>query len=167
MKVVKAIEALQRIANKNGSNREFLELNLVIKGKITAITPSIEIESIHEGFDFDVGKVLMKTSVEVSALTAEEKILMSTSLQEDGSLHLHNQRLALEAKLIEANALIAEYNVALCNIAAKSGLLGVSPERLLNPKLAGPRIISAITDLVDESVDYATKDFQLGRRLSA
>ncbi|HFV4773015.1 TPA: hypothetical protein ACIWR0_005522, partial [Escherichia coli] len=64
---------LNRILSNNHSHRRDMDVTIVVHspGSIGS-TPSVEVQSIHAGFDWDSGKVLIFPAQPLTTLTPEQ-----------------------------------------------------------------------------------------------
>ncbi|EFG3170863.1 hypothetical protein ABHJ80_004873 [Escherichia coli] len=73
MKFSKFSELVNRILSNNHSHRRDMDVTIVVHspGSIGS-TPSVEVQSIHAGFDWDSGKVLIFPAQPLTTLTPEQ-----------------------------------------------------------------------------------------------
>lgn len=81
MKFSKFSELVNRILSNNHSHRRDMDVTIVIHspGSIGS-TPSVEVQSIHAGFDWDSGKVLIFPAQPLPVVPDDNRIQFSVSL---------------------------------------------------------------------------------------
>ncbi len=116
MKFSKFSELVNRILSNNHSHRRDMDVTIVVHspGSIGS-TPSVEVQSIHAGFDWDSGKVLIFPAQPLTTLTPEQITDITDSVRKGQSWHAyqeykkHQERLEkLSIELDTAKQRIAE-----------------------------------------------------------
>ncbi|EFZ6638214.1 hypothetical protein ACNCOM_001010 [Shigella sonnei] len=92
MKFSKFSELVNRILSNNHSHRRDMDVTIVIHspGSIGS-TPSVEVQSIHAGFDWDSGKVLIFPSQPLTTLTPEQVADITDSVRKGQSWHAYQE----------------------------------------------------------------------------
>ncbi len=92
MKFSKFSELVNRILSNNHSHRRDMDVTIVIHspGSIGS-TPSVEVQSIHAGFDWDSGKVLIFPSQPLTTLTPEQITDITDSVRKGQSWHVYQE----------------------------------------------------------------------------
>ena len=92
MKISKFSELVNRILSNNHSHRRDMDVTIVIHspGSIGS-TPSVEVQSIHAGFDWDSGKVLIFPSQPLTTLTPEQITDITDSVRKGQSWHAYQE----------------------------------------------------------------------------
>ncbi|MBS4312078.1 DUF551 domain-containing protein [Escherichia coli] len=92
MKFSKFSELVNRILSNNHSHRRDMDVTIVIHspGSIGS-TPSVEVQSIHAGFDWDSGKVLIFPSQPLTTLTPEQITDITDSVRKGQSWHAYQE----------------------------------------------------------------------------
>ena len=87
MKFSKFSELVNRILSNNHIHRRDMDVTIVVHspGSIGS-TPSVEVQSIHAGFDWDSGKVLIFPAQPLTTLTPEQ---ITDSVRNGQSLHAY------------------------------------------------------------------------------
>lgn len=94
MKFSKFSELVNRILSNNHSHRRDMDVTIVVHshGSIGS-TPSVEVQSIHAGFDWDSGKVLIFPAQPLTTLTPEQITDITDSVRKGQSrTHIRNIR---------------------------------------------------------------------------
>ncbi len=113
MKFSKFSELVNRILSNNHSHRRDMDVTIVVHspGSIGS-TPSVEVQSIHAGFDWDSGKVLIFPSQPLTTLTPEQITDITDSVRKGQSWHAYQEykkhQEQLEKLSIELDALCGE-----------------------------------------------------------
>ena len=113
MKFSKFSELVNRILSNNHSHRRDMDVTIVVHspGSIGS-TPSVEVQSIHAGFDWDSGKVLIFPSQPLTTLTPEQITDITDSVRKGQSWHAYREykkhQEQLEKLSIELDALCGE-----------------------------------------------------------
>ncbi|MEH3861368.1 hypothetical protein POW86_07675 [Escherichia coli] len=83
---------LNRILSNNHSHRRDMDVTIVIHspGSIGS-TPSVEVQSIHAGFDWDSGKVLIFPAQPLTTLTPEQITDITDSVRKGQSWHAYQE----------------------------------------------------------------------------
>ncbi len=86
MKFCKFSELVNRILSNNHSQRRDMDVTIVVHspGRIGS-TPSVEVQSIHAGFDWDSGKVLIFPAQPLTTLTPEQVADITESVRKGQS----------------------------------------------------------------------------------
>ncbi|HEI4684061.1 TPA: hypothetical protein SI942_003094 [Escherichia coli] len=92
MKFSKFSELVNRILSNNHSHRRDMDVTIVVHspGSIGS-TPSVEVQSIHAGFDWDSGKVLIFPSQPLATLTPEQITDITDSVRKGQSWHAYQE----------------------------------------------------------------------------
>ncbi len=92
MKFSKFSELVNRILSNNHSHRRDMDVTIVVHspGSIGS-TPSVEVQSIHAGFDWDSGKVLIFPSQPLTTLTPEQVADITDSVRKGQSWHAYQE----------------------------------------------------------------------------
>ncbi|HDB9577279.1 TPA: DUF551 domain-containing protein [Escherichia coli] len=92
MKFSKFSELVNRILSNNHSHRRDMDVTIVIHspGNIGS-TPSVEVQSIHAGFDWDSGKVLIFPAQPLTTLTPEQITDITDSVRKGQSWHAYQE----------------------------------------------------------------------------
>ncbi|HBC0802387.1 TPA: hypothetical protein ISC65_004450 [Escherichia coli] len=92
MKFSKFSELVNRILSNNHSHRRDMDVTIVVHspGSIGS-TPSIEVQSIHAGFDWDSGKVLIFPAQPLTTLTPEQITDITDSVRKGQSWHAYQE----------------------------------------------------------------------------
>ncbi|ELE7741095.1 hypothetical protein RM181_002423 [Escherichia coli] len=139
MKFSKFSELVNRILSNNHSHRRDMDVTIVVHspGSIGS-TPSIEVQSIHAGFDWDSGKVLIFPAQPLTTLTPEQITDITDSVRKGQSWHAyqeykkHKEQLEkLSIELDTAKQRIAELEGNRAALAAENaGIKSAIPEPL-------------------------------------
>ncbi|MFM2545732.1 hypothetical protein ACI50N_24915 [Escherichia coli] len=122
---------LNRILSNNHSHRRDMDVTIVVHspGSIGS-TPSVEVQSIHAGFDWDSGKVLIFPSQPLTTLTPEQITDITDSVRKGQSWHAyqeykkHKEQLEkLSIELDAAKQRVAELEVSRAALAAENSWL--------------------------------------------
>ncbi|AUL84141.1 hypothetical protein K3232_005225 [Escherichia coli] len=83
---------LNRILSNNHSHRRDMDVTIVVHspGSIGS-TPSVEVQSIHAGFDWDSGKVLIFPAQPLTTLTPEQVADITDSVRKGQSWHAYQE----------------------------------------------------------------------------
>ncbi|EDA7897953.1 hypothetical protein A4O06_19765 [Salmonella enterica subsp. enterica serovar Typhimurium] len=83
---------LNRILSNNHSHRRDMDVMIVVHspGSIGS-TPSVEVQSIHAGFDWDSGKVLIFPAQPLTTLTPEQITDITDSVRKGQSWHAYQE----------------------------------------------------------------------------
>ncbi|HBD3114990.1 TPA: hypothetical protein OFX95_004831 [Escherichia coli] len=83
---------LNRILSNNHSHRRDMDVTIVVysPGSIGS-TPSVEVQSIHAGFDWDSGKVLIFPAQPLTTLTPEQITDITDSVRKGQSWHAYQE----------------------------------------------------------------------------
>ena len=92
MKFSKFSELVNRILSNNHSHRRDMDVTIVVHspGSIGS-TPSVEVQSIHAGFDWGSGKVLIFPSQPLTTLTPEQITDITDSVRKGQSWHAYQE----------------------------------------------------------------------------
>ncbi|WP_171865314.1 hypothetical protein [Escherichia coli] len=92
MKFSKFSELVNRLLSNNHSDRRDMDVTIVVHspGSIGS-TPSIEVQSIHAGFDWDSGKVLIFPAQPLTTLTPEQITDITDSVRKGQSWHAYQE----------------------------------------------------------------------------
>ncbi|MGM5579750.1 ead/Ea22-like family protein [Escherichia coli] len=128
---------LNRILSNNHSHRRDMDVTIVVHspGSIGS-TPSVEVQSIHAGFDWDSGKVLIFPAQPLTTLTPEQITDITDSVRKGQSWHAyqeykkHKEQLEkLSIELDTAKQRIAELEGNFTALAAENaGIKSAIPE---------------------------------------
>ncbi|EAA2181678.1 ead/Ea22-like family protein [Shigella flexneri] len=137
MKFSKFSELVNRILSNNHSHRRDMDVTIVVHspGSIGS-TPSVEVQSIHAGFDWDSGKVLIFPAQALTTLTPEQITDITDSVRKGQSWHAyqeykkHKEQLEkLSIELDAAKQRIAELEGNCAALAAENaGIKSAIPE---------------------------------------
>ncbi|HIB0757601.1 TPA: ead/Ea22-like family protein [Escherichia coli] len=137
MKFSKFSELVNRILSNNHSHRRDMDVTIVVHspGRIGS-TPSVEVQSIHAGFDWDSGKVLIFPAQPLTTLTPEQITDITDSVRKGQSWHAyqeykkHKEQLEkLSIELDAAKQRIAELEGNCAALAAENaGIKSAIPE---------------------------------------
>lgn len=128
MKFSKFSELVNRILSNNHSHRRDMDVTIVVHspGSIGS-TPSVEVQSIHTGFDWDSGKVLIFPAQPLTTLTPEQMTDITDSVRKGQSWHAyqeykkHKEQLEkLSIELDAAKQRIAELEGNCASLAAEN-----------------------------------------------
>ncbi|EHW7792019.1 hypothetical protein ACUUKX_002639 [Escherichia coli] len=138
MKFSKFSELVNRILSNNHSHRRDMDVTIVVHspGSIGS-TPSVEVQSIHAGFDWDSGKVLIFPAQPLTTLTPEQITDITDSVRKGQSWHAyqeykkHKEQLEkLSIELDTAKQRIAELEGNFTALAAENaGLKAICDDR--------------------------------------
>ncbi|EOS8624929.1 hypothetical protein ACNOY6_004806 [Escherichia coli] len=138
MKFSKFSELVNRILSSNHSHRRDMDVTIVVHspGSIGS-TPSVEVQSIHAGFDWDSGKVLIFPAQPLTTLTPEQITDITDSVRKGQSWHAyqeykkHKEQLEkLSIELDAAKQRIAELEGNFTALAAENaGLKAICDDR--------------------------------------
>ncbi|EJO0198907.1 hypothetical protein NQT58_003271 [Escherichia coli] len=138
MKFSKFSELVNRILSNNHSHRRDMDVTIVVHspGSIGS-TPSVEVQSIHAGFDWDSGKVLIFPAQPLTTLTPEQITDITDSVCKGQSWHAyqeykkHKEQLEkLSIELDAAKQRIAELEGNFTALAAENaGLKAICDDR--------------------------------------
>ncbi|EFN6234476.1 hypothetical protein FVI09_18550 [Escherichia coli] len=92
MKFSKFSELVNRILSNNHSHRRDMDVTIVVHspGSIGS-TPSVEVQSIHAGFDWDSGKVLIFPAQPLTTLTPEQITDITDSVRKGQSWYAYQE----------------------------------------------------------------------------
>ncbi|EPT5180564.1 hypothetical protein ACVRCL_003498 [Escherichia coli] len=92
MKFSKFSELVNRILSNNHSHRRDMDVTIVVHspGSIGS-TPSVEVQSIHAGFDWDSGTVLIFPAQPLTTLTPEQITDITDSVRKGQSWHAYQE----------------------------------------------------------------------------
>ncbi|HHR3626099.1 TPA: hypothetical protein ACS5S7_003872 [Escherichia coli] len=92
MKFSKFSELVNRILSNNHSHRRDMDVTIVVysPGSIGS-TPSVEVQSIHAGLDWDSGKVLIFPAQPLTTLTPEQITDITDSVRKGQSWHAYQE----------------------------------------------------------------------------
>lgn len=127
MKFSKFSELVNRILSNNHSHRRDMDVTIVVHspGRIGS-TPSVEVQSIQAGFDWDAGQVMIFPSQPLTTLTPEQVADITDSVRKGQSWHAyqeykkHKEQLEKLSMELEA-AKQREKDLFMENVRLKSG----------------------------------------------
>ncbi|EJI1696017.1 hypothetical protein NC811_000012 [Shigella sonnei] len=92
MKFSKFSELVNRILSNNHSHRRDMDVTIVVHspGRIGS-TPSVEVQSIQAGFDWDAGKVMIFPAQPLTTLTPEQVADITDSVRKGQSWHAYQE----------------------------------------------------------------------------
>ncbi|HDX4168001.1 TPA: hypothetical protein ROG20_004139 [Escherichia coli] len=92
MKFSKFSELVNRILSNNHSHRRDMDVTIVVHspGRIGS-TPSVEVQSIQAGFDWDAGQVMIFPSQPLTTLTPEQVADITDSVRKGQSWHAYQE----------------------------------------------------------------------------
>ena len=137
MKFSKFSELVNRILSNNHSHRRDMDVTIVVHSPDSiGSTPSVEVQSIHAGFDWDSGKVLIFPAQPLTTLTPEQITDITDSVRKGQSWHAyqeykkHKEQLEkLSIELDAAKQRIAELEGNFTALAAENaGIKSAIPE---------------------------------------
>ncbi|EGM8588011.1 TPA: hypothetical protein J0748_003218 [Escherichia coli] len=92
MKFSKFSELVNRILSNNHSHRRDMDVTIVVHSPSSiGSTPSVEVQSIHAGFDWDSGKVLIFPAQPLTTLTPEQVADITDSVRKGQSWHAYQE----------------------------------------------------------------------------
>ncbi|EME2182775.1 hypothetical protein VXL18_005181 [Escherichia coli] len=147
MKFSKFSELVNRILSNNHSHRRDMDVTVVVHspGSIGS-TPSVEVQSIHAGFDWDSGKVLIFPAQPLTTLTPEQITDITDSVRKGQSWHAyqeykkHKEQLEkLSIELDAAKQRIAELESNRATLAAENIAL-----KSAHPQQFGQKMMDAL-----------------------
>ncbi|EAM6711262.1 hypothetical protein ACI5OG_004250 [Salmonella enterica subsp. enterica serovar Derby] len=147
MKFSKFSELVNRILSNNQSHRRDMDVTIVVHspGSIGS-TPSVEVQSIHAGFDWDSGKVLIFPAQPLTTLTPEQITDITDSVRKGQSWHAyqeykkHKEQLEkLSIELDAAKQRIAELESNRATLAAENIAL-----KSAHPQQFGQKMMDAL-----------------------
>lgn len=137
MKFSKFSELVNRILSNNHSHRRDMDVTIVVHspGRIGS-TPSVEVQSIQVGFDWDAGQVMIFPAQPLTTLTPEQITDITDSVRKGQSWHAyqeykkHKEQLEkLSIELDAAKQRIAELEGNCAALAAENvGIKSAIPE---------------------------------------
>lgn len=137
MKFSKFSELVNRILSNNHSHRRDMDVTIVVHspGRIGS-TPSVEVQSIQVGFDWDAGQVMIFPAQPLTTLTPEQITDITDSVRKGQSSHAyqeykkHKEQLEkLSIELDAAKQRIAELEGNCAALAAENaGIKSAIPE---------------------------------------
>ncbi|ECK3534484.1 hypothetical protein FTH05_22750 [Salmonella enterica] len=128
MKFSKFYELVNRILSNKHSQRRDMDVTIVVHspGRIGS-TPSVEVQSIQAGFDWDAGQVMIFPAQPLTTLTPEQVADITESVRKGQSWHAYqeykNHKEQLEKLSVELDAAkqrIAELETNLAALAAEN-----------------------------------------------
>lgn len=131
MKFSKFSELVNRILSNNHSHRRDMDVTIVVHspGRIGS-TPSVEVQSIQVGFDWDAGQVMIFPAQPLTTLTPEQVADITDSVRKGQSWHAyqeykqHKEQLEkLSIELDAAKQRVAELEVSRAALAAENSWL--------------------------------------------
>ncbi|WP_434478002.1 hypothetical protein [Escherichia coli] len=92
MKLSKFSELVNRILSNNHSHRRDMDVTIVVHspGRIGS-TPSVEVQSIKAGFDWDAEQVMIFPSQPLTTLTPEQVADITDSVRKGQSWHAYQE----------------------------------------------------------------------------
>ncbi|MDQ9272871.1 DUF551 domain-containing protein [Escherichia marmotae] len=92
MKFSKFSELVNRILSNNHSHRRDMDVTIVVHspGRIGS-TPSVEVQSIQAGFDWDAGQVMIFPAQPLTTLTPEQVADITDSVRKGQSWHAYQE----------------------------------------------------------------------------
>ena len=92
MKFSKFSELVNRILSNNHSHHRDMDVTIVVHspGRIGS-TPSVEVQSIQAGFDWDAGQVMIFPAQPLTTLTPEQVADITDSVRKGQSLHAYQE----------------------------------------------------------------------------
>ncbi|EFA4553045.1 hypothetical protein GRR23_06590 [Escherichia coli] len=131
MKFSKFSELVNRILSNNHSHRRDMDVTIVVHspGRIGS-TPSVEVQSIKAGFDWDAGQVMIFPAQPLTTLTPEQVADITDSVRKGQSWHAyqeykkHKEQLEKLSMELEA-AKQREKDLFMENVRLKSGIAGL------------------------------------------
>ncbi|EOK3667422.1 hypothetical protein ACM5PD_002239 [Escherichia coli] len=131
MKLSKFSELVNRILSNNHSHRRDMDVTIVVHspGRIGS-TPSVEVQSIQAGFDWDAGQVMIFPAQPLTTLTPEQVADITDSVRKGQSWHAyqeykkHKEQLEKLSMELEG-AKQREKDLFMENVRLKSGIAGL------------------------------------------
>ena len=131
MKFSKFYELVNRILSNKHSQRRDMDVTIVVHSPCRiGSTPSVEVQSIQAGFDWDAGQVMIFPAQPLTALTPEQVDDITESVRKGQSWHAYqeykNHKEQLEKLSIELDAAkqrVAELEVSRAALAAENARL--------------------------------------------
>ena len=112
MTLSEARQVLDRIHSLNSHGRDLeLVVRVVDPGRVGG-APCAAIESIHAGFDWDAGKVIMMASRPLTLLSADDVSAINKSVAQGQSWHAYQQHRKMKDRIRELEQRIAELESA-------------------------------------------------------
>lgn len=109
MRVSEAIEIFERV-RKQGGDPE-LVVPVQSEGGLGG-TAAEAVTAMYVGFDWDMGKVLIRTARPVIALSAEEVEAIRASVRQGGSWHAYQAQKRLRERIAELERQLSEATAA-------------------------------------------------------
>ncbi|EDA8520890.1 hypothetical protein A4K68_22165 [Salmonella enterica subsp. enterica serovar Rissen] len=147
MKCSKFSELVNRILSNNHSHRRDMDVTIVVHspGRIGS-TPSVEVQSIQVGFDWDAGQVMIFPAQPLTTLTPEQITDITDSVRKGQSWHAyqeykkHKEQLEkLSIELDAAKQRIAELESNRATLAAENIAL-----KSAHPQQFGQKMMDAL-----------------------
>lgn len=112
MKLTTAIELLQRIAKHAGSRLDDMTLSLVVHSPSNVGgTPTVAIESIHAGIDWDASKVMLFANKEVTTLSKDDVQAITESVRMGQSWHAYQSYKKQQKRIEDLTSLLQSNNI--------------------------------------------------------
>ena len=152
MKFSKFSELVNRILSNNHSHRRDMDVTIVVHspGSIGS-TPSVEVQSIHAGFDWDSGKVLIFPAQPLTTLTPEQITDITDSVRKGQSWHAYQEYKKHKEQL---EKLSIELDAAKQRIAE---LEGKYVRRHATRGLTTPQAVLLLRSITDLSISLCVK----------
>lgn len=161
MKFSKFSELVNRILSNKHSQRRDMDVTIVVHspGRIGS-TPSVEVQSIHAGFDWDAGKVLILPAQPLTTLTPEQIADITESVRKGQSWHAYQEykkhKEQLEKLSIELDAAKQRISELESNRAALATEHGI--QIAINELVAlAPRLDKRAMDALSVTVEHLRK----------
>jgi hypothetical protein len=103
MEIDKAIETLTGISDRKTGRELKLFVKVFQPGSIGG-TPCVEVTGMQPGFDWDAGRIILETGVQLTTLSQEDVAAIHKSAREGQSWHAYQQykKQADRIKILEA-----------------------------------------------------------------
>ncbi|HGT8890927.1 hypothetical protein [Escherichia coli] len=156
---------LNRILSNNHSHRRDMDVTIVVHspGSIGS-TPSVEVQSIHAGFDWDSGKVLIFPAQPLTTLTPEQVADITDSVRKGQSWHAYQEykkhKEQLEKLSIELDA--AKQRVGKLRVELEAANKRIA--ELEAEPVSQAYNLAELIEGMEVSIDVSTCDADLGNR---
>ncbi len=131
MKFSKFSELVNRILSNNHSHHRDMDVTIVVHspGRIGS-TPSVEVQSIQAGFDWDAGQVMIFPAQPLTTLTPEQVADITDSVRKGQSWHAYQEYKKHKEQLEKLSMELAaakqrEKDLFMENVRLKSGIAGL------------------------------------------
>lgn len=121
MNTQEAIQQLQRIAGQSRGRSLKLCVQVFRPGSLGG-TPCVAIKDIQSGFDWDAGKVLLTTEVNLTTLSPEDMEAIHESTRKGQSWHAYQAHKEMKEKLEAAEGLVDSLQAEIKALRAQLGM---------------------------------------------